>query len=153
MAFPARFQDTLNLIKAVRSLGHTGCSVNCGHTASAIHAEYNALFPDAPLTLEQVTELLEYQAGKGVFRKSGFAQDGGFYWVVNPEMNQVNPSNQHFVNSGLTVDTTQPGPGYLPCGYSADFQRDPYSGAVNVGSVVNNSVYGGVSGNVGGSFC
>lgn len=156
MAQPVQFRNTLNLIKTLNSLPSTGCSVQCGYTAEDIHAAYTPLFPNNPLTLTDVVALLQFHAGKGVFRKTAFANDseGAFFYAINTEMNQINTVNQAFVNAGLVVNTSQPGPGYLPEGYNEGFQRDPYGVAAGVGPFpVSNAVNGGVSGNVGSDWC
>lgn len=153
---PKQFTNTLNLIKTLNSLPTTGCSGTCGYTAEEIHEAYTALFPERPLTLDDVVALLEFHAGKGVFKKRNFAPEsvGGFFYTVNVEMNQTNTVNQAFVNAGLVVNKSQPGPGYLPEGYNVGFQRDPYGVAAGSGPFpVSNGVNGGVSGNVGSDWC
>lgn len=155
MARPAFFDETMRLIQTIQSLGPSGCGPVCGRDLDEISTQYALVFPDFPLTDDQINGILEYQAGRGVFRKGGFTQSGGFYYYVNLSMNSVNTSNQHFVNATRVIDTTQPGPGFLPCGFSDDFQESPYGLAVSTGAfggMGNTAVGGGVGPEATGCF-
>jgi hypothetical protein len=88
------FDATLLAIRVLRSFPPSGCSKDpcCGgHTAAEILAQWEAVFPTVPITIEQITALLTAQAKRGVFRTGCF--NGVQCFGVNTMMVQSNFHN------------------------------------------------------------
>jgi hypothetical protein len=160
MPLPPNYTETLRLIKTFRSLPATG-RASVGYTATEVAAQYNVLFPGAPLTVAQVATLLALGTRRGVFKLGGCSTgvtntttcasvvtptaannpDHQLYFV-NTEMASYNYANVAYVAVGYIPDPTSVRTGYFPCsefycasGYGAasnPYARAP-SGGLNSG--------------------
>lgn len=162
-SLPPNYTQTLRLIKTLRSLPSTGCG-QCGYLVGEVTDQHNNVFPDTPLTTDQVATLLTLGARRGVFSLGGCStgtttssscgaqslttdnDPTNQLFYVNGAMTSVNPRNNAYVAAGYSPDPTQPRLGYLPCGYSSGggVVANPYSGS---GSISRKQF--GVGGNAG----
>jgi hypothetical protein len=145
---PPYFSKELLIIQTLRSLpGNTHQGVT-GYTAEEIWQQQNAVFPESPLTLDQVTFLLQYGAKTGIYLLGGCSSNavtpqvcnptltdtnGTSYqtYYINPSMASYNPRNGAYVAVGYVFDPTVPALGYLPCGFCGGGGpgSNPYAGA------------------------
>lgn len=61
------FDDTIDLIKSIFSLGNAGCGETCGFTCAEITASYRVINPDSDLTDNEICNLLNAGRRSGVF--------------------------------------------------------------------------------------
>ena len=147
---PPNYAETLRLIQTIRSLPLTGCTNGCGYTCGEIFEQYNILFPEFPLTLDEVCTLIRSGVRRGVFLHGGCASGETTAQICNPAVTATNlPENQlFFVNGAMAANNPHnaayvavgligtnnstlitPRFGYMPC--SAVFCSGGYGKAAN----------------------